>query len=76
MLVKLMRKLAERLDDVDLSRSDVGDVLDVSEREGKILIAEGWAVPAAKRERGQRKHSRVPLPLAKASDGTRRRKPS
>jgi hypothetical protein len=73
MLVKLVRKLAERLDDVDLSRSVVGDVLNVSEREGTLLMAEGWAVPAADGERSRRQHSRAPLPLAKAADGSRRK---
>ena len=43
MLIRLTRKLAECVDGVDLSRSREGDVLDLSSREGELLIAEGWA---------------------------------
>jgi hypothetical protein len=43
MLIRLTRKLAECVDGVDLSRAREGDVLDLSPREGELLIAEGWA---------------------------------
>jgi hypothetical protein len=45
MRVRLTRKLAERVDGVDLSAHSVGDVMDVSPNEAWLLIAEQWAVP-------------------------------
>jgi hypothetical protein len=45
MKVRLTRKHAERIDDVDLQGYEVGDVLDLDPREAKLLIAERWAVP-------------------------------
>jgi hypothetical protein len=42
--LKLTRKLAEMLDGVDLSRVNEGDVVDLSTRDARCLIAEGWAV--------------------------------
>ena len=41
--LRLIRKFAERLDEIDLSEREVGDVLELSDREARILIAEGWA---------------------------------
>jgi hypothetical protein len=43
MKVRLTKKLAECIDGVDLSDSHVGDVLDLSEAEARLLIAEQWA---------------------------------
>ena len=43
--VRLIRKLAERLNGVDLSKVCVGDVLDLSSKDARILVAEGWAEP-------------------------------
>ena len=45
MRIRLTRKLAECLDGVDLSRHCVGDVLDLSDREAGLLVAERWAMP-------------------------------
>ena len=45
MRVRLTRKLAECVDGVDLSAHRVGDVMDVSPTEARLLIAEQWAVP-------------------------------
>lgn len=42
--VKLTKKLADRLDGVDVTDLQPGDVLDLPSREAAILIAEGWAV--------------------------------
>ena len=41
--VRLIRKLAERLNGVDLSNVHVGESLDLPARDARILIAEGWA---------------------------------
>jgi hypothetical protein len=53
MQVRLTRKLADRFNDVDLTRHVVGDVLDLPTASAEMLIEEGWAVPfdpAARRE--------------------------
>jgi hypothetical protein len=44
MRVRLTRRLAERLDGVDVSARAVGDVFEVTHQEGELLVAEGWAV--------------------------------
>ncbi len=41
--VRLTCKLADRLDGVDVSRVRLGDVIDVADADGQMLIAEGWA---------------------------------
>jgi hypothetical protein len=41
--VRLIRKLTNRLDGVDVSRSRVGDVLDLPDADATALMAEGWA---------------------------------
>lgn len=43
MKVRLTRKLADFIDDIDLSRRKVGEIIDLPQREARILIAEGWA---------------------------------
>jgi len=49
MRVRLIRKLAEKLNGVDVSRRRVGDVIDLPRRDAELLVAEGWAHPAADR---------------------------
>ena len=46
MRVKLTRKLADHLDGIDLSEYRAGDVLDLSQGDAELLIAERWAIPA------------------------------
>jgi hypothetical protein len=43
MLVRLTAKLAEVVDGLDISHCVEGDVLELSDRDGAMLIAEGWA---------------------------------
>ena len=43
MYVRLKKKLANVMDGVDVSHARQGDVLTVSDEQGKSLIAEGWA---------------------------------
>ena len=43
MYVRLTKKLANVMDGVDVSHARTGDILDVSDSEGLILIAEEWA---------------------------------
>ena len=49
MRVRLIKKLAECLDGVDLTRRHVGDALNLPAREAQLLIAEQWATPAERR---------------------------
>jgi hypothetical protein len=41
--IRLIRKLAECLDGIEVSRYRAGDVLDLPSREAEMLLAEGWA---------------------------------
>ncbi len=41
--VRLLCKLAERLDGVDVSKIRVGDHLELPPMDARLLIAEGWA---------------------------------
>ena len=47
MLLRLTRKHAECIDGIDLSGHRVGQIVDLPERDASLLVAEGWAVPAA-----------------------------
>lgn len=41
--VRLMRKFAQIINGIDLSRAKAGEELDLSARDAEVLIAEGWA---------------------------------
>jgi hypothetical protein len=45
MRVRLTRKLAGKIDGVDLKGFQVDDVLDLPVRQARLLVAEQWAVP-------------------------------
>ena len=45
MKVRLTQKLSELINGVDLSKAHKGDTLDLTDREARTLIAEGWAAP-------------------------------
>jgi hypothetical protein len=47
--VRLTKKLAERLDGVDVSRNHVGDLLDLPPAKARLLVAEEWAVAEERR---------------------------
>jgi hypothetical protein len=47
MRVRLVKKLADMIDDIDLRRSRIGDILTLRFEDALLLIAEGWAVPHA-----------------------------
>jgi hypothetical protein len=57
-------KLAEMIDGVDLSRHSVGDELLLSREQARLLIAEGWAVPAARATRHPTPSARLPEAVA------------
>ena len=41
--VRLVRKLAEMINGIDLSAARVGDEIELPEQDAQMLIAEGWA---------------------------------
>jgi hypothetical protein len=45
MKIRLERKFAELIDDVNVSKYRVGDVIELPWHDAKMLLAEGWAVP-------------------------------
>ena len=50
MQVRLTAKLAEVVNDIDLSAFDEGDIIELSERDARLLIAERWAEPVSPSE--------------------------
>src|SRR5687767_15688223 len=55
MRVYLARKLAEKINGVDLTAHKPGDVLDLSASEARLIIAEGWGIPERRAaDRGER----------------------
>jgi hypothetical protein len=49
-VVRLTHKYADAIDGVDLRDYHVGDIVNLSADEEKLLIAEGWAEPAQERQ--------------------------
>jgi hypothetical protein len=47
MRVKLVRKFANALNGIDLTKVSVGDIVHVKPHEAAMLIAEGWAEEVA-----------------------------
>jgi hypothetical protein len=45
MRVRLIAKLAELVDRIDLTHCAEGDVIELSERDARLLMAEKWAEP-------------------------------
>jgi hypothetical protein len=41
--IRLTRKLAERIDGIDLSDRRTGEIMDVTLHDARLLMAEGWA---------------------------------
>jgi len=54
MRLRLIKKFAERIDGVDLSCHDAGDLIDLQRAEARLLLAEGWAVREP--DRGRRRY--------------------
>ena len=73
-LVRLIRKYAEMIDDVNLRHSSVGDRLELTRRDASILIAEGWAVQADD-ERRQRTTPQRSLAADRAPGSPKKEKP-
>lgn len=47
MRLRLTKKLATVIDGIDLSAHKPGDIVDLTWMEARLLVAEGWAVPAS-----------------------------
>src|SRR5205809_2388315 len=47
--VRLIKKLALRLNGVDLSSVNVGDVIELPDATSRMLIAEGWGEPVSEK---------------------------
>lgn len=77
MRVRLIKKFAEMIDGVDLSGRSVGDVLNLKPAEGKLLIAERWAVrgdePSAARGEVSNCEERQSESTSSSADSARRR---
>jgi hypothetical protein len=63
MFIRLIRKLAEQLDGIDMSAHCAGDVFESPQYEAELLIAEAWAV-AVEEPRIGAVNRRVALPRA------------
>ena|SRR5437879_6130703 len=67
MQIRLVRKLAESVDGVDLSDCHIGDVIDLPGPQADLVIAEGWAVA----RRSMPRRFSVPSLRAEAADKPR-----
>jgi hypothetical protein len=52
MRVRIVRKLADQVDGIDLSGRHVGDVIELPEPDARVIVAEQWAIPARRRADG------------------------
>src|SRR5262245_33926085 len=73
MRIRLVRKLADAIDGVDISAHSVGDVIDLPADEARLLMAEGWAVSAVPAHRREARLSSRPIEIGEAADSPRRR---
>ena len=55
MRVRIVRKLADRVDGIDLTNYGVGEVIELPETDGRLIIAEQWA-EFARRETDLERH--------------------
>jgi hypothetical protein len=61
--------LAEHIDGIDLSRRCVGDLINLSQHDGDMLVAEGWALAVPVTRNGDRRVR------ADAANGSARQEP-
>ena len=73
MRIRLIRKLADAIDGVDISDAVVGDIIDLKPAEAGLLIAEGWAVLVDRPQQREIRQSTAPLQMAEAADSARRK---
>ncbi len=72
MRIRLVRKLADAIDGVDLSDYAAGDVIDLPASEARLLIAEQWAASAETPARRDVRQFSGPTQVAEAADWARR----
>ena len=60
MKIRLTRKFADLINGIDLSNAHTGEMLDLSQREAEILLAEGWAEYAGAPQPRERAHEAPP----------------
>jgi hypothetical protein len=72
--VRLTKRLARVVNGVNLSRIDIGDVVDMSSRDANVLLAEGWAVPVGDKEPETRKVMEMPTQPERAEAAERPRR--
>ena len=67
MKIRLLRKFANLINGVDLSKAHAGETLDLPERDAGILLAEGWAskLKGAARARDKAQDRGTPQPKPK-----------
>lgn len=58
MKVRLTKKYAERIDDIDLSGREVGDLLELPPPVARLLVAEEWAMPERRERREETSYRR------------------
>jgi hypothetical protein len=73
MWIRLTRRLARCIDGVNLSAHQVGDVFEVTRREGELLVAEAWAAIVAPPARAFRSR---PATTSSRPTGEHRPRPS
>jgi hypothetical protein len=49
MRIRVIRKFALRLNELDRSDLEVDDIIDLPDRFAKVLLAQGWAGPVAEK---------------------------
>jgi hypothetical protein len=72
MWVRITRRLAERVNGVDLSGRVVGDLIDLAQRDAELLIAEGWATGIVTERRCGHDRRRARTPNTAAPNGNGR----
>ena len=68
MKLRLLRKLADEIDGIDLRGHAPGDILDLPRSAAHLLIAENWAVAERRKEQTGTKQRR------RADDSVKRKK--
>ena len=72
MRIRLIRKLADIIDEVKIADYVVGDVIDLPDEQARLLIAERWAVPLDDSSRREVRRSTSQRQVAEAADSNRR----
>jgi hypothetical protein len=55
--IRLTKKLAVRMNGVDVSRSKVGDVLEIEDDRAELLLAAEWAEPVGRAQKSNFQYS-------------------